>query len=68
MESIPKPQKVEKVLEKHGDSRVDPYFWMNEREDTKVIEFLNQENSYFESLFPKDGLRKQIFDEIVAKV
>jgi oligopeptidase B len=64
----PHPQKVNKVLEKFGDSREDPYFWMNEREDTKVLEFLNQENAYFESLYPKDGLRKQIFGEIVAKV
>jgi oligopeptidase B len=64
----PQPQRIIKELQKHGDSRVDPYFWMNEREDTKLLDFLNQENAYFESKYPKDGLRKQIFDEIVAKV
>jgi len=65
---FPKPQKISKIIEKFGDAREDPYYWMNQREDTKVLDFLNQENAYFESLFPGDGLRKQIFDEIVGKI
>jgi oligopeptidase B len=65
---IPKAQKIDKVLSIHDDQRIDNYFWMNQREDQKVIDYLNQENQYFDANFPKDGLRKQIFDEMVAKV
>lgn len=37
-------------LEKHGDARVDNYFWMNERDSAPVLEFLNGENAYVEEV------------------
>ncbi|WP_026916327.1 S9 family peptidase [Christiangramia portivictoriae] len=42
----PIAKKVEKRLEKHGDVRIDNYFWMNQREDQEVLDYLNAENSY----------------------
>ena len=42
----PKAKKIAKNLEFHGDVRVDNYYWMNNRDDAEVIDYLNQENEY----------------------
>ena len=28
------------ILEKHGDKRNDPYYWLNDRENPEVIDYL----------------------------
>ena len=42
------PQAMKKAmsLKKHGDERVDDYFWMNERENPEVLAYLESENAY----------------------
>ncbi|MFT7101287.1 MAG: oligopeptidase B, partial [Bacteroidia bacterium] len=42
----PIAKKVPKELNIHGDTRIDNYFWMNQREDPEVIDYLNEENAY----------------------
>ena len=44
--SAPVAKKIPNVLEEHGHRRDDPYFWMKERENPAVIEYLKQENDY----------------------
>ena len=39
-----------KTLEKHGDVRTDNYYWLNERENPEVIDYLNKENEYYETM------------------
>ena len=36
----------EKYLEMHGDVRLDPYYWLNDREDEEVLDYLERENDY----------------------
>nr|WP_091466865.1 S9 family peptidase [Flavobacterium urocaniciphilum] len=38
---------VPKKLEKHGNVRTDNYYWLNERENPEVIDYLNKENDYY---------------------
>ncbi|WP_456376790.1 S9 family peptidase [Lutibacter sp.] len=45
----PKAAKIEKKLEIHGDVRIDNYYWLNEKENPKVIDYLNAENDYYNS-------------------
>ncbi len=33
-------------LEKHGDVRIDNYYWLKERENPAVIRYLEAENAY----------------------
>jgi protease II len=40
---IPKADKL------HGDVRIDNYFWLRERSNPKVIEYLEAENEYTEA-------------------
>jgi len=39
-----------KTLEKHGDVRIDNYFWLNDRENPEVIDYLNKENEYYNTV------------------
>ena len=37
-------------LEKFGDVRIDNYFWLNDRENPEVIDYLNKENDYYQQM------------------
>lgn len=38
------------TLSLHGDTRVDPYYWLNQRSDSNVIHYLEAENAYREKM------------------
>jgi oligopeptidase B len=61
------PRPVE--LTRHGDVRIDPYYWLRERENREVIDYLEAENAYTaEVLAPTQALQDRIFDEIRNRV
>ena len=65
----PMPEKKPVELEAHGDKRIDDYFWLKERDDPEVIAYLEAENAHTESkMQPMAGLRKQLFDEMKARI
>ncbi len=52
----------------HGDTVVDEYAWLADKDDPETIAFLEAENAYTESLTAgQDGLREEIFGEIKAR-
>ena len=56
-------------LEKHGDVRVDNYFWLRERENPEVIAYLEAENAYTDSVLARTGdLQETIFQEIKGRI
>lgn len=65
----PKAKKVAKELEKHGDVRIDNYFWMNQREDPEVIAYLEAENEYNEKMtaHTKD-FQAELFEEMKSRI
>ncbi len=42
--------KKEKKLVIHNDTRIDNYYWLNERENPEVISYLEEENNYTQSV------------------
>ena len=65
----PKAARIKKELTNLGDIRVDEYFWLNQRDDPKVIDYLNAENEYTESvLMDEKELREKLFTEIVGRI
>ncbi len=56
-------------LEKHGDVRIDNYYWLNDRKNPAVIDYLNQENDYYQKMtaHTKD-FQKTLFDEMKARI
>lgn len=56
-------------LEKHGHVRTDNYYWLNERENPEVIDYLNQENEYYrQSTAHTKDFQKDLFEEMKARI
>ena len=56
---------IPKKLEKHGDIRTDNYYWLNERENPEVIDYLNKENEYYQK---STAHTKQLQDDLFAEM
>ncbi len=66
---VPKAEKIEKKLVSEKDTRIDYYYWLNERENPKVIEYLEEENRYWtEKLSHTKKLQESLFDEIASRI
>jgi oligopeptidase B len=58
-----------KVLEAHGEQRIDPYYWLRERDNPEVIAYLEAENAYTEGVMaPAADLQERLYHEIVGRV
>lgn len=56
-------------LKKHSDVRIDPYFWLRDRNNPEVISYLKAENAYYEQqMAPLQKLQNQIFEEIKGRI
>ena len=65
----PKPKKIPKLLEAHGDKRFDDYYWLRDdtRQNKEIISYLEEENNYAESWFSEGkDYRKELFEELVS--
>lgn len=51
------------------DVRIDPWFWLRERDDPEVLAHLEAENAYTrDAVAHLSGLRRELYDEIVGRV
>jgi oligopeptidase B len=58
-----------KELTAHGHKRPDPYYWLNERDNKEVTDYLRAENAYTEAVMaPTAALQEQIFEEIKGRI
>ena len=65
----PRARTEAKRLEKHGDVRVDNYYWLKERENPEVIAYLQAENAYTDAMMaPRHELQEKLFQEIVGRI
>ena len=60
---------IPKKLEKFDDVRIDNYFWLNDRENPEVIDYLNKENEYYHEMtaHTKD-FQKELFEEMKGRI
>jgi oligopeptidase B len=53
----------------HGDTRVDNYYWLNQRENPGIIAYLEAENAYTKSMMSHtDPFQEKLFNEIVGRI
>ncbi len=65
----PVAKKIPTELTIHGDTRIDNYYWMNERENPEVIAYLEAENAYKDSVMKHtEPLQEKLFEEIKSKI
>jgi len=61
--------KKAKELIKFNDVRLDNYYWLNERDNPDVINYLKEENTYFEELTEHTNFfQKQLFSEMKGRI
>jgi len=64
----PVAKKIEKKLIKHGDVRIDNYYWLNERDNPEVIEYLKAENNYTKEMMKHtEKLQEKLYKEIIGR-
>jgi oligopeptidase B len=62
------PQRPYEIT-RHGDTRVDPYYWLMNRDSEEVLSLLHAENDYLEAeLAPLKPLEDELFEEIKGRV
>lgn len=60
---------IEHKLEKHGETRIDEYFWLKDRKNPEVIKYLKAENAYLnKTLKPTEKLQKELFKEMKSRI
>ena len=65
----PQAAKKPQILEIHGHQRIDNYYWMRDRDNPEVIDYLNQENQYLkDQLAYTEAFQKDLFEEIKGRI
>ena len=65
----PTADKKPKTLEKHGDVRVDNYYWLNEKDNEEVIDYLERENDYYNKMTSDTKeFQKSLFEEMKGRI
>ena len=69
---VPTPPRaaiVPKVLEMHGEERLDDYFWLNDRNDPNVVTYLEAENAYAAAVMkPTLQLQARLYEEMAGRL
>ncbi len=65
----PVAKKVAKELSMHGDTRIDEYYWLNERENPDVIAYLEAENDYKNKVMAHlKSFQDKLFQEMKGRI
>ena len=66
----PRAERVpHRIVAPHGHAREDPYYWLRERDNPRVLAYLAAENAYAKTKLQKtDTLQEQLFGEIVGRI
>ena len=72
MNTLPTPPKAAirpHEMTEHGHTRIDNYYWLNERENPEVIAYLEAENQYAEAcLKHTEPFQEQLFKEMTGRI
>lgn len=68
----PKPPKAAikpHELTAHGDVRIDNYYWLNQRDDPEVLDYLQAENVYLAAVMDHtSGLQDKLVEEMKGRI
>lgn len=67
-QTAPTAKKIPEELTIHDDTRIDNYYWLNQRENAEVISYLEAENEYTDGVMaPLEGFQEVLFTELRAR-
>ncbi len=57
------------TLTMHGDTRIDNYYWLREKTNPEVIQYLHDENEYTQNILQHtEQFQKQLYDEMLGRI
>ena len=69
---FPKPPIAEAIPDtfvNFGTERIDPYYWLKDKNNPKVIDYLKAENAYTDTVMASTKeLQKSIYNEIIGRI
>ncbi len=69
MSDFPKPPKVPYVIRKHNDEIVDYYYWMRDRNDPRLIEYLQEEKKFLEKISKNfKHIEEELYNEFLSRI
>ncbi len=67
--NAPIAKQIPKNLTTHDDVRVDEYYWLNDRENPEVIDYLNAENDFYEAhTAHTKKFQTSLFEEMKSRI
>lgn len=70
-QSIPTPvaPKQQHLMMQHNDTRDDEYYWLNARDSAPVLQYINQENRYFDTIMrPTQAMQEKLYNEMLHRI
>ena len=65
----PVAERVRHVLSEHGHERVDPYYWLRDRDEPAVLAYLEAENAHTAAVMADTAdLQEELFREITGRL
>jgi oligopeptidase B len=65
----PMTKKIPEKITIHGHTRIDNYYWLRERDNPEVMEYLRAENDYLEKVMAHtEMLQEALFEEIRDRI
>ncbi|WP_100012484.1 S9 family peptidase [Lentibacillus sediminis] len=65
----PVAKRIPHSLELHGDVREDDFYWLKDRDNPEVIDYLEKENRYYDEIMrPLEEKTEQIYESMVDRV
>ncbi len=62
-------QRPHEIVAAHGHVRIDPYYWLNDRENPDVISYLESENSYLDTMMAHTKeFQEKLFNELKGRI
>jgi oligopeptidase B len=53
----------------HGETRIDDWFWLRDREDPRTLDYLKAENAYADAWFaPRAALKDELYCEMFSRI
>ncbi|NWG07373.1 MAG: S9 family peptidase [Chloroflexi bacterium] len=69
MNSSPAALRRPHAITQHGQTRIDKYYWMRNREDPEVMKYLRAESDYLEKMMQHTKpLQEQLFSEMKGRI
>jgi len=67
--SAPAAKRIRVETTLHGDTRVDDYAWLREKENPEVIAYLQAENAYTDAILkPTEAFQEKLYQEMLSRI